>query len=105
MHLLRAIALVILPLHSRRSHTCTHANTGCDPNCHRLCIQASCHSTMSRFEELETSTTTDCGLLKQPDNQKSASLRVLYCVASGGWFRQDASPRSYPELTIPIRHS
>jgi len=25
---------------------------------------------MSRFEELETSTTTDWGLLKQPDNQK-----------------------------------
>jgi hypothetical protein len=28
---------------------------------------------MSRFEELETSTTTDCGLLKQPNNQKLAS--------------------------------
>ena len=28
----------------------------------------------NRFEELETSTTTDCRLLKQPDNQKLASL-------------------------------
>jgi hypothetical protein len=29
---------------------------------------------MSRFEELETSTTTDCGLLKQPYNQKPTKL-------------------------------
>jgi len=30
---------------------------------------------MSRFEELKTSTTTDYGLLKQPDNQKLAKGR------------------------------
>jgi hypothetical protein len=33
---------------------------------------------MSRFEELETSTTTDCALLKQPDNQKLATSVLRY---------------------------
>jgi hypothetical protein len=33
---------------------------------------------MSRFEELETSTTTDCGLLKQPYNPKSTRPSGLH---------------------------
>jgi hypothetical protein len=33
---------------------------------------------MSRFEELETLTTIDWGLLKQPDNQKPANRRCSH---------------------------
>ena len=38
----------------------------------------------SRFEELETSTTTDCRLLKQPDNQKLPNYGASSICSSPG---------------------